>query len=73
MYETYITDIGQGLITALGAKGVKRYYDILHPASAEAKTAQEITDDIVARAGLKRRKKGGDAHGSNELDGNVGT
>lgn len=71
MYEVYMSDIGSGIVTALGAKGVRRYYDYIHPPKAETKTAQEITDDIIARAGLKR--KGGNANGSIKPDGDAGT
>ena len=60
MYEVYMSDIGLALVSALGAKGVKRYYDYIHQDKQESKPADEIVQDISRRAGLTQ--KGGGEH-----------
>lgn len=36
-----------------GKEVIPRYYDVLHPAKKDERTAEEIADDIIKRNGLK--------------------
>ena len=52
-----MTDMLRAVTIGLGAKSVTRFYDILHPASVDNRSADEIIADITARAGLKVVKR----------------
>ena len=52
LFRVYITDCLAAIIKGKGGT-VKRYYDIVHPQKQDTRSAREIADDIVARAGLK--------------------
>lgn len=62
-----MSDMLRAVAVGLGAKNVTRYYDILHPAPVDNRSANEIIADITARAGLKvvgenNERNGTDGH-----------
>lgn len=58
LYRTYITDSLRLLANIGGYLGhvdisIPRYYDLLHPEAAEPeRTAEEIVEDVLTRAGI---------------------
>lgn len=50
----YMTDALYYIMHMMNGKEViPRYYDVLHPAKKDERTAEEIADDIIKRNGLK--------------------
>lgn len=52
-YEFYTTDLYRAIAMSLGMKGVKRFAEIVEPKPEDTRSAEEIVEDITARAGLK--------------------
>ncbi len=52
LYRVYVTDVLSAIAGQLGVKFNKRYFDLLHPAPEDNRTAAEIAADVMARAGL---------------------
>ena len=52
-YMIYETDCLCAIGRVLGAEIDRRFYDILHPAAEETKSADEIIDERLARFGIK--------------------
>lgn len=57
IYKTYITDCLQYVVQKLGAKNVKRWYDVIHPAKKDSRTPQEIANEIILKSGIKVVRK----------------
>lgn len=55
-YQIYVTDIARAVCMSLGAKNVKRYYELIHPPKEETRNAQDIVAEISQKAGLKEVK-----------------
>lgn len=53
-YKYYITDMLSAMAKSIGVRVRKRFYDIIHPAPVDRRSAEEIIADITARAGLVR-------------------
>lgn len=56
-YRVFVTDLLTGIFNSLGGKLKTRYYDVLHPAPVETRSAEEIVAANNARMGLKVVKK----------------
>ena len=53
-YQIYVTDCLAALAGGFsGAKGVKRFAEILYPPKEDKRKPQDIVTDITKRAGLK--------------------
>ena len=54
-YRCYVTDCFMNIVNMLAGKQAlkKRYYDILHPAPVDERSAEEIVADNIKRLGLK--------------------
>ena len=59
-----MSDMLRAVVVGLGANNVKRYYDIIHPAPVDNRSAKEIVADITARAGLKVVGKDNERNGT---------
>ena len=68
-YMVYVTDCLRAIATGLGAKGVTRFADIIHPPKQDTRAPKDIVKDITAKAGLKVVKK----HERIKPDGNAGS
>ena len=56
-FEVYVADCLRLSAMGMVAKGVTRFYDILHPAPVDDRDPKEIVAEITAKAGLKVVKK----------------
>lgn len=56
-FEVYVADCLRLSAMGMVAKSITRFYDILHPAPVDNRSADEIIADITARAGLRAVKK----------------
>ena len=52
LYQVYVTDALSAIAGQVGVKFTRRYYDMIHPAPEDRRTAAEIAADVMARAGL---------------------
>lgn len=64
----YVTDMLRSIVMGLGAKGVKRWYELIHPPKVDNRAPEDIVKDITAKAGLKVVNK----DERNEPDGDDG-
>lgn len=56
-FECYVTDCLSAIVNGLGGKISKRFYEVLHPPKYDDRSAQEIVDDVIKRAGIKVVKR----------------
>ena len=46
LFRVYITDTALSFIAAMGGERPARYYDMIHPAPEETRTADEIIENM---------------------------
>lgn len=53
-YRIYISDVLKAMAEGIGGVTVNhRFYDVLHPKKEDKRTANEIVEDIISRAGIE--------------------
>lgn len=52
-WRCYAGDLLRLIALSLGCTNISRYYDIIHPAPEDDRTAEEIAAEVVQRLGLK--------------------
>ena len=51
-WQCYAGDVLRLIALSLGCTGLRSYREILYPAPADTRTAEEIAEDVVTRLGL---------------------
>lgn len=52
-YEVYTADSFWAIVSSLGAKGAKRYSEILHPVPVDTRDPKEVAMERAEKMGLK--------------------